>query len=128
MKFDFYFMHSVNASIFFPSFMKQTWISKESKAKMIEYKGRMDLLQYASRRSPMPLLDEIVHYKPKCKDASDWNSIIERVNRIDDDGHASKLVRALAHGERFCRPWEKSEKFRIKGGMWLQLGNMGMDF
>lgn len=42
-----------------------------------------------------------------------------------DDGHAAKLVRAIAHGELVSKPYEGSEKFRIKDGMWLQLGNMG---
>jgi hypothetical protein len=85
----------------------------------------MDLCQYASRRAPTPLLEEIENYVPKREEASDWDAIFERVNKIDDDGHACKLVRALAHGERLCAPWEQSEKFRIKGGMWLKLGNMG---
>lgn len=65
---------------------------------------------------------------PKREEASDWDAIFERVNKVDDDGHACKLVRALAHGERICAPWERSQKFRIKGRMWLQLGNMGKVF
>ena len=55
-----------------------------------------------------------------------WSGIIDRVLRVKDDGHASKLIRALAHGERICKPYEKSEKFRIKGIMWEKLANMGM--
>jgi len=74
----------------------------------------------------MPLLNEIMSYMPKRKEVSDWNAMFDRANSINDDGHACKLVRALAHGERICKSWEDSEKFRIKGAMWLQLGNMGM--
>ena len=82
---------------------------------------------YASRHSPPPLLDEIINYHPleAGKPESSWDGIIHRVLNHPDDGHASKLIRAIAHGEQVCRPFEDSEKFRIKGKMWLQLGNMG---
>ena len=92
---------------------------------MLEYKGRMDVCQYASRGAPPLLLDEIRDYSPKRKDASDWHSIIQRAVLVNDDGHAAKLVRALAHGQHICEPFEEREGFRIKADMWLQLGNMG---
>ena len=121
-------MHSVTSSIAVSSLINQPWISTSNKAKILEYKGRLDLLQYASRGCPKLLIGEIENYVPKVKEASSWDDIFERVNMIDDDGHAAKLVRALAHGQRICAMWEKSEGFRIKDGMWLQLGNMGRYF
>lgn len=124
-QFDFYFIHSVINSIFFSSFLRQPWISPANKAKLLEYQGRMDLCQYASRRAPTPLLEEVENYVPKREEASDWESIFGRINKIDDDGHGCKLIRALSHGERLCAPWEQSEKLRIRGKMWLKLGNMG---
>jgi len=105
--------------------MNQPWISPSNKARLLEYKGRLDLLQYASRGCPKLLFEEIENYIPKEMEASDWSSIFDRVNLIDDDGHAAKLVRALAHGQRISNPWEKSDKFRVKDGLWLKLGNMG---
>ena len=74
------------------------------------------------------MIEEISSYIPKKKEASNWDAIFERVNQIDDDGHAAKLVRALAHGQRTGAPWEESEAFKIKDEMWLQLGNMGTYF
>ena len=106
--------------------MNQPWITASNKARLLEYKGRLDLLQYASRGCPKLLFSEIENYTPKKKEASDWPSIFERVNLIDDDGHAAKLVRAFAHGQCISGPWEDSEKFRVKDKLWLQLGNMGM--
>ena len=85
----------------------------------------MDLCQYASRGAPPLLPDEIRNYTPKRMDSASWDSIIERVNQVDDDGHAAKLIRALAHGQRISRPFEERAEFKIKGDMWLQLGNMG---
>ena len=122
-RYDFYYMHCVNCSIFFDAFLQQAWISNENKARLLEWKGRIDLCMYTSRRSPEPLIDEIVHYKPKIPGS--WDKVFERVQNHHDDGHASKLVRALAHGEVLCKPYENDSKFRIKEGMWLQLGHMG---
>lgn len=118
-------MHSVNCSIGVSSLINQPWISAPDKARLLEYKGRLDVLQYASRGCPKLLFEEIENYVPKKSDASSWDAIFERVNLIDDDGHAAKLVRALAHGQRISRPWESTENFRIKDSLWLQLGNMG---
>ena len=81
---------------------------------------------YASRRSPEPLLDEITNYQPK-NPSNGWDSIFLRARRHDDDGHCSKLIRALAHGEKLCEGYDPHDpRLRIKGDMWLQLGHMGM--
>lgn len=125
IKFDFYYIHCVNCSIFYDAFLKQPWISDPNKARLLEWKGRLDLCMYASRRSPKPLLDEIVHYKP-VQPLDSWDSIFDRVRNHPDDGHAAKLVRALAHAEKLCEGYENDPRFRIKDGMWLQLGHMGM--
>ena len=120
-------MHCVNSSIFFSSFLDQPWISDANKARLLEWKGRLDLCMYASRRCPQPLLEEIINYRPKeaVSSPDSWNGLFDRVKEHEDDGHASKLIRALAHGKEICEPYEESGRFRIKQGMWLQLANMG---
>lgn len=123
IKFDFYYMHCVNCSIFFSRFVKQPWISEHNKVRLLEWKVRLDLCMYASRRSPKPLLEEITNYKGKQQSSLD--GIIKRVIEHNDDGHAAKLVRAIAHGGEVSRPYEDGENFRIKNGMWLQLEHMG---
>ena len=80
---------------------------------------------YASPRPARLLLGEITHYKSK-KDSS-WDDIFRRVRSYHDDGHACKLGRALAHGERVCRQYEHKDGFIIKGDMWRKLGNMAID-
>ncbi|KAL9118256.1 MAG: hypothetical protein Q9187_005201 [Circinaria calcarea] len=129
IKFDFYYMHCVNASIFYSSFLNQHWISDANKARLLEWKGRLDLCMYASRRSPQPLLEEIVNYRPKeaLSSSGSWEKIFDRVKEHEDDGHASKFIRALAHGKEICEPYEESGRFRIKQAMWSQLANMVID-
>ena len=128
IKFDFYYMHCVNCTIFFSAFLNQPWISTANKVRLLEWKGRLDLCMYASRRSPKPLLDVITNYQPKektPKEGDAWNALFDRVKQHPDDGHAAKLLRALAHGQQVSKPYEENSKFRIKKDMWLQLGNMG---
>ena len=117
-------MHCVNSSIFFSSFLEQSWISADHKVRLLQFKGWFDLAMYASRGAPEPLLNEIVDYRPKQPQDS-WNEIFKRVVEHEDDGHASKLVRALKHGEHICKPYNDDPGFRIKKDMWLKLGHMG---
>ncbi|CAK3842346.1 Hypothetical predicted protein [Lecanosticta acicola] len=125
VKFDFYFMHCVNCSIFHSAFLKQPWLSDANKVRLLEWKIRLDLAMYASRKSPEIRLQDIRNYQPKSP--SGWEEVQDRVCAIDDDGHASKLVRAIAHGGEICRPFEEKESFRLKGDDWLQLAHMAID-
>jgi Questin oxidase-like len=121
--FDFYYMHCVNASIFSSTFLAQDWLSDASKRRLLEWKGRMDLAMYASRHSPGLLLNEISNHKL----TSSGKDAFERVRALPDDGHASKLVRAFAHGAVVCRPFEDKQEFRIKREHWEKLGDMVVD-
>lgn len=85
---------------------------------------------YASRGSPDLHLEAITEYQPRQpsnKDAEPWKSIFERANAIRDDGHAAKLVRALAAGQKICEPWERSPDFRVKKEHWLNMAHMALD-
>ena len=130
-KLDFFFIHSVNASIFFSAFNAQPWLSAENKARILEWKGRSDLLTYASRLAPELHPDEIAKYQPR-QSSMTWPLLIERTNKMThDDGHIAKLIRALAHGAKVCAAYEarpeSSPRFPLKGEGWLQIGNMAVD-
>lgn len=125
VKFDFYYMHCINCSIFFSSFLKQEWLSTSNKIRLLEWKGRLDLAMYASRKSPRLMMNEITDYSPK--QPSDWEQIFKRVDRHEDDGHAAKFIRALAHGQQACALFEEKESWPVQGNSWLQLAHMVMD-
>ncbi|KAK5681995.1 hypothetical protein LTR17_027447 [Elasticomyces elasticus] len=124
-KYDFYYMHCVNCSIFFSTFLKLDWITDANKVRLLNWKVFNDLAMYASRKSPEIRMDLVRQYKPK--EPSDWDGIFDRVTGLEDDGHASKLVRALAHGQQICRPYEDSDEFRVKHDDWLLMGHMAID-
>ncbi|KAF2094366.1 hypA-like protein [Rhizodiscina lignyota] len=135
VKMDFYYMHCVNSSIFFPSFLSpDSPLSTASKIRLLEWKGRIDLALYASRRAPPLLLSEVTSYRPK--KPSGWQEIFERVKNFNDDGHASKMLRTVAAAEELCRKWEARPgegefigdvDMRVQSGMWLQIGHMIID-
>jgi hypothetical protein len=129
VKVDFYYMHCVNSSIFFSSFNSLPFLTTAHKARLLEWKGRLDLALYASRRSPKLLLEEVATYVPKYLEAGDaeWKGVFERLCNFEDDGHAVKLGRAVAHGEVVNEKYEKEDWARIKGFMWLKIGNMVVD-
>jgi hypothetical protein len=134
VKFDFYFMHCVNCSIFFPTFNAQTWLSTENKVRLLKFKVWLDLAMYASRRSPKLLLDEVTAYVPIKPEAGDaeWPGIFRRLSEIEsEDGHAVKLGRAVRNAQLMSEDWVRNggneEKMRIKGPMWEKIGNMVVD-
>jgi hypothetical protein len=127
VKIDFFLMHCVNCSIFFSSFLSSAnaFLTPTVKRRLLEWKVWSDVIMYVSRGCPALLLDEVKNYKP-AKD-SDWDGVISRVRELSDDGHASKLIRALAHGQQACQAYEDKPGFMIKGDMWRKLGHMAID-
>ncbi|KAF9691451.1 hypothetical protein EKO04_010710 [Ascochyta lentis] len=127
VKFDFYYMHCVTSSIFFSNFLSSanSFLTPATKRRLLEWKVWNDIVMYASRHSPALLLSEITDYKPT--QDSDWDQIILRVNKLEDDGHASKVIRALANGQKSCQPFEDKPGFIVKGDAWRKIGHMAID-
>ncbi|ERS95634.1 hypA-like protein [Sporothrix schenckii 1099-18] len=121
-KFDFFLIHHVNSVPFFLAINSFVWLSVEAKARLLEWKIRLDLVQYASRACP-PLLDvsKLEAYKsppssnasahPAADGPSTTNNSISpeateaaaRLFHMEEDGHAIKLVRATGLIEREVR-------------------------
>jgi hypothetical protein len=123
IKFDFFLMHCLNSSIFFPAFLSA--YPRPTARRLLEWKVRGDIAMYVSRGCPALLPGEITEYKPVRN--SGWDGVIKRVNTFDDDGHASKLIRALAHGETACRPYIGRAGFPVSADMWLRIAHMAID-
>ncbi|CRG87360.1 hypothetical protein PISL3812_04377 [Talaromyces islandicus] len=127
VKFEFLLIHALNCSIFFSAILDRSWISPRTKVRLLEWKGRMDLLLYVSRGTPPLDLEEITHYPA----TRNWKELFDTGNtHPSDDSHIVKLVRAIVNGERVCKPLEsqgKATNFMIKGDAWLKVGNMVID-
>ncbi|KAJ5819745.1 hypothetical protein N7474_005336 [Penicillium riverlandense] len=127
-KLDFFLIHNLNCSIFFASFLKQGWMSTESKIRLLEWKGRFDVISYAARGSPQLAVNEIKNYVPK-RPSTGWDDLYQRVNDMDDDSHVTKFLRGMAHGEQFCEQFgaAQEERFPLSGDMWRRIGHMAVD-
>lgn len=126
IKFDFFYIHGLNSTIFLSKIIRLPYLDDVTKARILEWTGRLDLLLYVAYGAADLHLDEITRYSA----AKSWEEIYSYCNgQSSDDGHLPKLVRALKNGERACRPFEdRAEELglKIKGDMWLKIANMGM--
>ncbi|KAK3897325.1 oxidoreductase AflY [Staphylotrichum tortipilum] len=129
-KIDFFYMHTVTASLFFSVFARQDWIKLEDRVRMVEWKARLDLAWYAVCRCPPLDAKAIVEYADPESVDMNWEAVFGAVIQEHDDGHAAKFIRALKNGEASGRPYEQGEwadYFPMKGDMWLRLARMCQD-
>ena len=129
-KIDFFFMHCTTSSIFFSVFNRQDWISPRTKARLVEWKGRLDLLWYATCGVPDLNADDIVNYRGQPSGDSDWDDLIRLVNEQHDDGHVAKFVRALRNGAEAATKFDNSKWshcFPASGDLWLKIARMSYD-
>jgi hypothetical protein len=123
---DFVMMHMTTLSIFFPIFMRQDWISNENKKRMLEWKGWSDAVMYAGCGCPRLYPERITNYAPK-RPQDGWKEIIHRANTYEDDGHTSKLIRALLSAESVTEPFLGVEGFPLKKEDFFKIAHITMD-
>lgn len=61
--------HHVTSAPFFVALNEQDWVPVEAKARMLEWKIRMDLLEYAARGAPELPVDKLAAYQPRKPEA-----------------------------------------------------------
>jgi len=64
---------------------------------------------------------QLAAYKPLQPD--DWSSIFDRAVKFADDGHASKLVRAVAEVDNMSGGWKTDDGKDV----WKAIGHMAID-
>ncbi|KAF4998487.1 hypothetical protein FGRMN_3106 [Fusarium graminum] len=122
-RFDFILMHHINSTPFFITLNNQSWIPASVKARFLENKIRLDLLQYIARGTPALRGDLLREYKPQDGDnlVDKPEDLLPRIHEIMDDGHTVKLARALMLAQRVTKQYEDREWVRIKGDdEWLK--------
>lgn len=100
VNFDSYYMYALISFIFFPTFMKQLWISTSTEIRLLQRKGRLDLGPYASRRSRPFLLEGIPNYGPKIFAIGLKRHLWESAS-LEDNGYICKLTRDLMYEYNF---------------------------
>ncbi|KAI9689254.1 MAG: hypothetical protein M1820_010198 [Bogoriella megaspora] len=129
-KIDFFHMHDVTSSIFLTVLVRQDWIDIATKVRLVEWKGRLDMVWYAASGSAKLDAKFINEYKGGPSEAWGWEKLYEAINSLHDDGHVAKFVRAIKNGEDVCKPFEQGGRvaaYPVKGNMWLQVAKMAYD-
>ncbi|KAL1860327.1 hypothetical protein VTK73DRAFT_7380 [Phialemonium thermophilum] len=127
-KVDFFLMHHVNASPIFLTINAQPWISTETKVRILEWKIRLDLIQYAARACPPLDPEPIKSYKPKDPSGKTPLDVISRLYFLHDDGHAIKLARALGICQQVSKKYEDQRPLPIKGDdYWMKIFHLVVD-
>jgi hypothetical protein len=121
-KFDFLTIHQTNSAIFYPRIVSATYIPTEFKVRLLNWKAWTDLLSYAARRAPQIMSPtQLAGYNPRRP--GDWRSIFDRAVKFADDGHAAKLVRAVAEVDKLSGGWKTDDGRDV----WKAIGHLAMD-
>ncbi|KAI1205932.1 uncharacterized protein F4807DRAFT_441007 [Annulohypoxylon truncatum] len=126
-KFDFFLMHHINICPIFVAINSQDWIPTESKVRLLEWKIRMDLVQYAARGCPPLSLDNIASYTPKDNKPGSVNELVPRIHNLEEDGHAIKLYRAVVLGQTVSEKYDDKDWVKIKGDLWTKVRHLVVD-
>ncbi|RAL12379.1 questin oxygenase tpcI [Aspergillus homomorphus CBS 101889] len=128
-KVDFFHLHTVTSALGLMVLLQQPWIRDIEKARLLEWKTRVDLVWYAATGAVELRLQDVADYKPR-HEGWDWERLYQATLQVHDDGHLAKVVRALRVGEQIVRPWEQghqAEFFPITGPLWLRIAQMAYD-
>jgi len=121
-KYDFFLIHHLNAFPIFLTINEQDWIPTALKVRFLEWKMRIDVIQYIARGCPQLHPEALHSFALKDGTAvSEPKELLPRFHNIMDDGHTIKVARALLLAQEQTnkfgenRPW-----LRIKGDDWLR--------
>ncbi|KAL6237510.1 hypothetical protein BDW75DRAFT_238297 [Aspergillus navahoensis] len=120
---DFVMLHTLTLSIFYTTFLAQAWISPSNKARLLHFKVWGDLVTYAGCGCATLYADRITEYTPK-RPTDGWTELAHRASIYGDDGHISKVTRALLHAQSLRSP---RPDFPLQKEDFIKLAHMGLD-
>ncbi|KAI8627697.1 HypA protein [Xylariaceae sp. FL1651] len=127
-RFDFFLMHHVNVCPLFLAINAADWISTANKVRLLEWKIRFDLLQYAARACAPVSIEKITSYVPRDKPLKPTAELLPRIFALNDDGHVAKLVRAVGICQEVSKKFENKDWLAIKGDdLWNKLNHLIVD-
>ncbi|ROV93897.1 hypothetical protein VPNG_09526 [Cytospora leucostoma] len=119
--FDFWLLHSLTSCVGNVAFLKENSITKEQKARVLEYSGRVHMMTYAGLGTPQLCLDYLCSHRSKLPGQT-WETVFERATRHADDGHMAKMIRTTKLAEQLSKPYDHLPEFRVKQDMFLIAG------
>lgn len=92
-------MHTVTAALALAVLIAQPWIDAAVKARLVEWKARVDMVWYVSSGVVELHLEEVLPYSPGASAGMGWRELYGAVRVVHDDGQLAKFVGALRIGE-----------------------------
>ncbi|KAJ4159922.1 uncharacterized protein LMH87_007858 [Akanthomyces muscarius] len=129
VKYDFFLVHHVNSALIYLTMLNLPWLTREEKRRFLEWKIRMDLIEYVARgRTPLGL-DHVRSYQPKVPSGGQSvRDIGNRLQSFGDDGHGIKQARAIALGHEFMKQWQDKPWAILKDDdVWRKIQHMAVD-
>ena len=68
-------------------------MTKQQKARLLEYTGRVFMITYAGMGTPELRLDYLCSHRSKLPNQG-WADVFERATYDEDDGHIAKMIRS----------------------------------
>ncbi|KAI0157367.1 HypA protein [Xylariaceae sp. FL1272] len=126
-KVDFFLMHHLNLCPIFLALNALDWIPEATKIRLLEYKIRLDLLEYAARACPPLSFEAIDSYVPKGDPSQPMTDLLPRIFAMEDDGHVSKLLRSFNLCEEVSKKYEDKSWLKIKGDTWNKVRHLAIE-
>lgn len=113
--------HHLNSAPIFLTLNKLPWIPTSIKARLLEWKMRLDLINYIARGCPPLQPDLLSTYKPRDTTlVAKPSDLLSRFHTADDDGHIIKVARSLMIAQEVSRSYADKDWLRIRDdGEWL---------
>lgn len=128
---DFFLMHCVTSSLVVTAMARQPWIKIADKARLVEWKTRLDLAWYAASAAPVLRGENVVGYEPTLSKGLGWEALYKTAREQHDDGHITKYMRAIKNGEdataRYEREPNAANFLPVRGESWLRLAQFCHD-
>lgn len=105
-------MHSITAGSLWPVINSAPWISTKTKCRLLEWKGRADLILYCQTGAPCPKPEELAAYEPQIP--SGWDEVFKRACEYEDDGHLAKLIRGVTTTAQVSKHYSHKASFMLK--------------
>lgn len=122
--------HHLTSTPMFFTINKFSWIPKKHKVRFLEWKMRLDVIEYIVRGSPQLDRSRIAAYQPKDKDFShNPQDLLPKFHNDSgrDDSHTIKVVRALMIVQEASKSWPDRDWRRIRPGDWSRIHYMLLD-
>ncbi|KAI0192433.1 hypothetical protein F4808DRAFT_443144 [Astrocystis sublimbata] len=131
---DFYVMHNVTSAVALVVLLRRApWLAVAEKVRLLEWKGRLDLVMYAAIACPELREENLLGYEATLSQGWDWEGLYRAVCGVRDDGHIAKFVRALRVGEEVERGLEGegdgdwNARLPVKGDLWFRVAQLCFD-